>query len=249
VKLPQRLRYGDEATLVEHLDELRSRIILVLATVAGITVVTFIFHEHLVHWLELELPRDRRHLTTFSPTEPFITSLTVSIYAAGLLSLPVILWQLWGFLAPAMGHRAQRAVVGLSAFAGALALAGLAFGYFLVLPAALRFLTNYDSNQYHIQIRASSFFSFASMILLAIVAIFEVPIVMLGLVRVGIITSRQLRRNRRWGYLISAAVALALPGPDPVTTALELFPMWAIYETSIWLTVLLERRIAIPPGE
>jgi sec-independent protein translocase protein TatC len=243
VKLPQRLRYGDEATLVEHLDELRSRIIVCLLTVTGFTVVTFIFHTRLVHWLEIALPPDRRHLVTFSPTEPFVTSLTVSIYAAGLLALPVILWQLWGFLAPAMEHSAQRAVAGLAAFAGALALGGLAFGYFLVLPAALHFLTNYDSKQYDILIRANAYFSFATTVLLAIVVIFEVPIVILGLVRVGVLTSRQLRRNRRWGYLITAVIALALPGPDPVTTALELLPMWAIYEASIWLAVFAERRI------
>ena len=120
MKLPQRLRYGDEATLVEHLDELRSRIIVVLVTLAGFTVLTFVFHSHLIHWLELALPPDRRHLVTFSPTEPFVTSLTVSVYAAILLALPVVLWQLWAFLAPAMEDRAQRSVVGLAAFAGAL---------------------------------------------------------------------------------------------------------------------------------
>jgi sec-independent protein translocase protein TatC len=243
MKLPQRLRYGDEATLVEHLDELRSRIIVVLVTLAGFTVVTFIFHSHLVHWLEIALPPDRRHLVTFSPTEPFITSLTVSIYAALLLALPVVLWQLWAFLAPAMEHRAQRSIAGLAVFAGFLGIAGLAFGYFVVLPAALRFLTNYDTKQYDILIRASAYFSFTTTILIAIVAIFEVPIVILGLVRVGVLTSRQLRRNRRWGYLIVAVFALALPGPDPVTTALELFPMWGIYEASIWLAVFTERRL------
>jgi sec-independent protein translocase protein TatC len=244
VKLPQRLRYGDEATLVEHLDELRSRIIVVLLTLAGLTVLTFVFHSHLIHWLEIALPRDRRHLVTFSPTEPFVTSLTVSVYAAILLALPVLLWQLWAFLAPAMEDRAQRSVVGLAAFAGGLGLAGLAFGYFLVLPAALRFLTNYDSKQFDILIRSSSYFSFATMILIAVVAIFEVPIVVPGLIRVGVLTSRQLRRNRRWGYLIAAVFALALPGPDPVTTAFELIPMWVIYEASIWLAVFTERRSA-----
>jgi sec-independent protein translocase protein TatC len=244
VRLPRRLRYGDEATLVEHLDELRSRIIVILLTLAALTVVCFVFHTTLIHWLELALPPERRRLVTFSPTEPFVTSLTVSVYAAILLAVPVLLWQLWAFLAPAMEERVQRSIVGLAAFAGLLGLAGLAFGYFIVLPAALRFLTNYDSEQFDIQIRASYYISFATMILLAVVAIFEVPIVVIGLVRAGVLTSRTLRKNRRWGYLITAAFALALPGPDPVTTALELIPMWIIYEASIWLAVLTERRIA-----
>ena len=242
MKLPQRLRYGDEATLVEHLDELRSRIIVILVTLVGLTIVTFIFHTHLIHWLELPLPKDKRQLVTFSPAEPFVTSLTVSIYAAIVLAIPVLFWQGWAFLAPAMEERAQRTVMGLAGFAGVLALAGLAFAYYVILPAALHFLTNYDSAQFDSQIRANAYLSFTTMILIAIVAIFEVPIVVLGLVRAGVLTSRQLRRNRRWGYLIVAVLALALPGPDPVTTALELFPMWGIYEASIWLAVFAERR-------
>jgi sec-independent protein translocase protein TatC len=244
VRLPRRLRYGDEATLVEHLDELRTRIIVVLLTLAALTVVCFVFHTNLIHWLELALPPERRHLVTFSPTEPFVTSITVSVYAALLLAVPIILWQLWAFLAPAMEPHVQRSIVGLAAFAGALGLGGLAFGYFVVLPAALHFLTNYDSEQFDIQIRANYYISFATMILLAVVAIFEVPIVVIGLVRAGVLTSRTLRKNRRWGYLITAVIALALPGPDPVTTALELIPMWIIYEASIWLAVLTERRVA-----
>ena len=245
MNLPRRLRYGDVATLVEHLDELRTRIIICLLVLAGFTVVTFIFHARLIHWLEIALPPGRRHLVTFSPTEPFVTSFTVSVYAAALFALPVILWQLWAFLAPAMERGAQRAVAGLAAFAGVLAAAGLAFGYFVVLPAALRFLTSYDTQQFDILIRASTYFSFTTTVLLAIVVIFEVPIVVLGLVRIGLVTSRQLRRNRRWGYVIVAVIALALPGPDPVTTALELFPMWGIYESSIWLAVFAERRSGV----
>jgi sec-independent protein translocase protein TatC len=244
VKLPRRLGYGDEATLVEHLDELRSRIIVVLLSLATLTVVTFIFHERLIHWLKQPLPPKKQEIVTLAPTEPFMTSLMVSIYAALVLCLPILLWQVWAFLAPAMEERSQRSVVWLVGLAGVLALGGLAFGYYVVLPPALHFLTNYDSNQYHILIRARDYFTFTSTVLLACALMFEVPIVVLGLVRLGIVTSRQLRRNRRWGYLITAVIALALPGPDPITTALELLPMWAIYESSIWLAVFYERRTA-----
>jgi sec-independent protein translocase protein TatC len=245
VKLPRRLRYGDEATLVEHLDELRSRIIVSLVALAGCTVVTFVFHSHLIHWLNRELPANHRHPITFAVTEPFVTSLLVSVWAAMILALPIVLWQVWAFLAPAVEERTQRSVAALVAFAAALAASGLAFGYFVVLPRAVHFLTNYDSNLYNIQIRARDYYTFTSTVLLAIVAIFEVPVVVLGLVRVGVLSSRALRRNRRWGYFIVAVIALGLPGPDPVTTLLELLPMWAIYEGSIWLAVLVERRVAL----
>jgi sec-independent protein translocase protein TatC len=156
----------------------------------------------------------------------------------------VLLWQFWAFFAPAFHERSQRAALMMVLLAGALAVCGLAFGYWVVLPKALHFLTNYDDSLYRIQIRARDYFSFASTVLLAIVGIFELPVIVLGLVRMGILTSAQLRRNRRWGYFIVAFIALGLPGPDPVTTALELLPMWAIFEASIWLAVLVERRSA-----
>jgi sec-independent protein translocase protein TatC len=242
--LPRRLRYGEEATLVEHLDELRTRIIVVLVTLAVTTAVTFTFHSHLIRWLERALPPDKRQLVTFSVAEPFVTSFMVSVYAAVVICLPVLLWQIWAFFAPAFQERSQRAALLMVLLAGVLAVGGLAFGYWVVLPKALHFLTNYDDSLYRIQIRARDYFSFATTVLLAIIGIFELPVIVLGLVRMGILTSTQLRRNRRWGYFIVAFIALGLPGPDPVTTALELLPMWAIFEASIWLAVLVERRSA-----
>jgi sec-independent protein translocase protein TatC len=242
VKLPRRLRYGDEATLVEHLDELRSRIIVVMLTVVALAVVTFIFHGYLLDWLNRLLPPEHRKPITISPTEPFVTSLMVSLFAALVLAVPVILWQLWAFLAPAIDVHAQRYVRRMIVFGSALAFAGLAFGYFVVLPAALSFLTTYDSSHYNIQIRARDYYTFTSTVLLAIAVIFEVPIVVLGLVRLGIVTSRQLLRNWRWGLMITAVIALALPGPDPVTTMIELGAMWAIYIGSVFVAVVTERR-------
>ncbi len=242
--MPRRLRYGEEATLVEHLDELRTRIIILLVALALCTVVTFVFHGHLLEWLNRALPASRRRPVTFGVAEPFVTSFIVSLYAAALLTLPVLIWQGWAFFAPAVEEHAQRRLAGMVAFATALGLPGLAFGYFVVLPRAVHFLTNYDSSRYTILIRARDYYSFTTMVLLAVVLIFEVPIVVLGLVRIGALTSTTLRRNRRWGYFIVAVIALGLPGPDPVTTAFELLPMWAIYEGSIWLSVFVERRAA-----
>ena len=244
MRIPRRLGPGEEATLVEHLDELRSRIIVILVALSAATIFTFAFHSHLIHWLNDALPANRRRPVTFAVAEPFVTSLMVSIYAAVVITLPIILWQVWAFFAPAFERKTQRAASALVVLATALAFAGLAFGYFVVLPRALHFLTNYDSDLYKIQIRARDYYSFSSTLLLAVVAIFEVPVAVLGLVKVGVLSSAALRRNRRWGYFIVAVIALGLPGPDPVTTALELLPMWAIYELSIWLAVLVERRSA-----
>jgi len=249
--LPRRLGYGEEATLVEHLEELRRRIFIMIGALVVATIVAFAFHSHLLEWLNRPLPLDRRHPVTFGVAEPFTVSLTVSVYAGFLIALPVILWQVWLFFAPAFDPSIERRVLELVGFATALAVAGLAFGYWILLPRAVHWLTHYDEKQFQILIRAKDYYSFTSTVLLGIVVVFELPMVVLGLVHLGVLSSRSLRRHRRLGYFIVAVVALGLPGPDPVTTTLELLPMWALFEGSIWLAWIVERRAAsrvVAPG-
>src|SRR5947208_13668465 len=100
-RLPRRLEHGQDATLVEHLEELRSRIVVILGALALTTIVAFAFHGHILDWLNHPLPADRRRVVTLGVAEPFTVSVTVSVYAGFLLALPVILWQSWCFLAPA----------------------------------------------------------------------------------------------------------------------------------------------------
>jgi sec-independent protein translocase protein TatC len=242
MKRLRRLGYGEEATLVEHLEELRRRIIIVLCALVVTTAVSFVFHRHILTWLNHALPADKRQPVTFGVAEPFTTALTVSVYAGLLLALPVLLWQLWAFFAPAFDEHHQQTVIVLVACATILGLAGLMFGYFILLPRAVHWLTNFDSHQFRILIRARDYYSFTSTVLLGIVVVFELPMAVLGLVRLGVLSSARLRRNRRLGYFIVAVVALGLPGPDLITTALELLPMWALFEGSIWAAVLVERR-------
>src|SRR5215831_16855303 len=148
--LPRRLRHGEEATLVEHLEELRARLIIVLIAFTVAFAVCYGFHGHLLDWLNRPLPAQYKKPATFSPLEPFTTSLWVSLWAAFLLTLPIIFWQVWAFFAPAFEQRHQRAMAVLVAFSAALALTGVAFGYWVVLPPAIHFLTNYDSSHFTI---------------------------------------------------------------------------------------------------
>jgi len=241
-RLPRRLGYGEEATLVEHLEELRWRIFIILGAVLVTTIVAFAFHTHILDWLNRPLPPDHRKPVTLGVAEPFTVSLTVSVYAGLLLALPVLLWQVWAFFAPAFDVSSERRVLGLVLVATALGLGGLAFGYFILLPRAVHWLTNYDTAQFNNLIQARPYYSFVSTVLLGIVIVFELPMVVLGLVYMGVLSSASLRRHRRMGYFITAVVALGLPGPDPVTTFLELLPMWILFEASIWAAVLVERR-------
>jgi sec-independent protein translocase protein TatC len=241
MRLPRRINHGESADLVDHLGELRGRLVVSLIAVVGGTAVGYAFHHQLIHWLNAPLPNGRQPIT-LGVAEPFTTSLKVSIYAGFALALPVILWQVWSFLAPALDRKTERALGRFVVFATVLFAVGVTFSYKVALPAAVKFLTQYDSSVYDIQVRASSYYSFVLMVLLSVGLVFELPIFILALVRLGVTSSARLRGSRKIGYVAMAALAVALPGVDPVTTAMEMAPLMLLYEGSIWLSVAFERR-------
>lgn len=240
--LPRRLAHGEEATVVEHLGELRSRIVVCLLTIAVTTGVTYAFHRHIITWLARPLPAHNRHFVVFDVSEAFLTAFWVSLWAGLLLALPIVLWQLWGFFAPAFEERTQRKVAIFSACSAVLLVAGVAFGYFVVLKPAVHFLTGYDSHQFHYLARAKSYFSFVTTVMVATAIVFELPVFILALARIGILPAEKLRRNRRLGYVLVTALAVVLPGVDPVTTVLEMAPLMVLFEGSIWLVVFFDKR-------
>jgi sec-independent protein translocase protein TatC len=239
--LPRRLDHGEEATLVEHLDELRSRLIIALAAIIPIFLVTFAFHEQIMEWLTGPLADDKK-LVTLGVTEPFTTSVKVSLIAALALALPILLWQVWAFLAPAVQPHFERIVLVFLVLSTALFITGVIFMYYVVLPRALDFLTSYDAELYDIQIRASYYYTFAAMTLLAGGLAFLMPIFVLALVRLRVLTSDRLRKNRRIAFVALLCFAILLPTVDPVSLAFEVVPLLILFEMSIWLSVLLERR-------
>ncbi|MBA3434719.1 MAG: twin-arginine translocase subunit TatC [Actinobacteria bacterium] len=239
--LPRRLHHAEEATLVEHLEELRGRLIISLFAIVPAFAVAFAFHEDIVRWLTGPLPDDK-NLVTFGVTEPFTTSVKVSIIAAIALVLPVLLWQVWAFFAPAVAPNFERIALFFVIIATALFASGVVFIYYIVLPRALSFLTNYDDELYDIQIRASYYYTFVAMTLLGGGLAFLMPIFVLALVRLRILTSTRLRQNRKIAYVILLVFAALLPTVDPVSLALEIIPLMLLFELSIWASVLMERR-------
>src|ERR671922_198146 len=163
-RLPRRLSYGEEATLVEHLEELRSRLIVCIVALTVAFPVAFVFHDHLIRWLTRLAPEDRE-IITIGVAEPFTTGLKVSF-----------------------------------------------------------------------------FLSFVALMIFATGLVFQLPIFVIALVRLGVLTSAQLRRNRRVGYVVLLGAAILLPTVDPVSLAFETIPLIVLFELSLWLAVLLERR-------
>jgi sec-independent protein translocase protein TatC len=240
--LPRRLRHGEEATLVEHLGELRTRLIIALAALAIGFGVAYAFHGHILHWLNRPLPDNLQKPTTFSPIEPFATSIMVSLWAGLLLALPIVFWQVWAFLAPAFEEHRQRSMAVLVLFATVLGLGGVAFGYWVILTPAIHFLTNYDSSHYTILIRARDYYRFVSFVLLGVAIAFEVPVFVLALVRLRILSAARLRGTWRFGIFLMTVIGVLLPGVDPVSTILSVIPLVALYLLSIGLATFLEPR-------
>jgi sec-independent protein translocase protein TatC len=213
----------------------------VLVALVPAFLLAFAFHEQLIEWLMDPLPDDQR-LVTLGVTEPFTTSVKVSLIAGLALIVPILLWQVWAFLAPAVDPHVQRVVVGFIALATGLFACGVVFMYYVVLPRALGFLTEFDDEIYENQIRASYYLSFVSWTLLAGGLAFLMPIFVLGLVRLRVLTSSQLRGNRSTAFVVLLVFAILLPTVDPVSLAFEVVPLVVLYEVSIWLSVLMERR-------
>jgi sec-independent protein translocase protein TatC len=233
--------HEDRLSLVEHLDELRHRLI-VCAAAFGIALALCFWQNHLL--LEIAsgpLPGNHKQLITFGVTEPFTTTLTVAAYGAIVLSLPVLTYQLYAYVLPAFSDTERRVAVPIMLMAPALFLAGVAFAYFAVMPAAVKFLLNFNNSQFNVQVRARDYYSFFSMTMLAGGVIFQLPLAILAVTRLGIVSVAQLRSNRRYAYLAIAVIAAALPGVDPVSMLIEMIPLLALYELSILLARAFDR--------
>jgi sec-independent protein translocase protein TatC len=175
--------------------------------------------------------------------EPFTTTLTVTLLFALIVSLPVILFELYGFVLPALNPNERRIAVPLLTAIPFLFAIGVVFGYFVVLPAAVRFFQNFNSGEFNVLVQANQYYKFAATVLLAMGLVFQVPVAILAATRIGIVTPQQLRKNRRYAIVACAAVAAFLPG-DAITLILETVPLYVLYEASILLAAIVGRRDA-----
>src|ERR671936_1921356 len=233
--------HEDRLSLVDHLDELRTRIILSLFAF-GVALALCFWQNHLILRIVND-PLNGRKPITLGVAEPFTTTFTLSAYAAILISLPVLLYQIYAFIIPAFTPGERRVAMPLLMMVPFLFIAGVVFGYYVVLPAALKFLLHFNTDQFRVEIRARDYYGFVSMTLIACGILFQIPVGILGLNRLGIVTPRQLRKNRRYAILVIAVIAMLLPGVDPVTMLLLMAPLVVLFEGSILLAALVDRRV------
>jgi sec-independent protein translocase protein TatC len=231
------IEHEDRLSIVEHLDELRTRLVvcaLVFATAFG---VCFWQNDLLLDIANDPLGQGREPIT-LSPAEAFTTTMTVSAYFALLIALPVILYQIYAFVLPAFTPGERKVAFPLLLLIPVLFIAGVTFGYFIVIPAALEFLLDFNADQFQNEIRARDYYSFVALTLISIGAMFQIPVGVLASVRIGLVTPAKLRKNRRYAIVIIAAAAMMLPGVDPVTMLIEMVPLLVLFELSILLASL-----------
>jgi sec-independent protein translocase protein TatC len=183
-----------------------------------------------------------RRPVTLGVGEPFMETLKVSAYAGLLLSLPLILYELYAFILPAFSPREREVAIPAMLGIPFLFVAGVVFGYFTVVPRAIQFLQNFNTDSFDVLIQAQPYYKFVILLLAAMGLLFQIPIAIVAVTRMGIITPRQLSKNRRYAILVIAVIAMVLPGQDPVTMSLLMLPMYVLYEGSILFAWLLDRR-------
>jgi sec-independent protein translocase protein TatC len=246
--LAERNKEADEATwdqkempFTEHLRELRNRLLISLGTVGGIAVLLFWPSQFAIKWM-MKTYFGGIQLHAFGPADVIFTEFKFSVVGGIVFGLPVLLQQLWLFVVPAIHPRTRRMVYAFVAPSLLLALAGLAFAHFVVIPrvvAALLSITNAVATP---TFGVAATLNFVIILLALFAIIFQTPIVLIGLARLGIVNARSLARYRRHAlFAFFVAGGIAAPDGNPLTMALLALPMYALYEASIWMILLLER--------
>ena len=246
---PRRARPDERLHLTEHLDELRRRLIISVAALVIAFAGMYAVHDQLIDLLTRPLPGDVGQLITLSPTEPFFTTLKVTFWAAILVALPVWLYQVYAFVIPAVADQPRRVALAVTSGLAGLFAGGVAFGYFVVLPVALDFLTGFGGDTFNTQLRAGEYFGFATTMLLASGILFEVPVAMAALSRMGVTSARMYRTHWRIAIVVIAAIAAVLPGGDPISMGLLMIPQVVLYGVGIALSAKFGQAAALARQE
>lgn len=229
----------------EHLRELRNRLLISLATVGGIAVLLFWPSQFVIQWMMREyFPGLQLH--AFGPADVIFTEFKFSIVGAIVIGLPILLQQLWLFVVPAIAPRARRMVYSFIVPSMLLAAAGLAFAHFIVIPRVVAALVHITDAVATPTFGVASTLNFVIVLLALFALVFQTPVVLVGMARLGIVNAAGLmhyRRHALFGFFIAGGIAA--PDGNPLTMALLALPMYGLYELSIWVILPLERRWSV----
>lgn len=226
-------------SLIAHLTELRSRLIKSLVAVALGSCVGYCFIDEIMHYLTLPAGK----LYYMQPSEAFFTYLKVSIVAGFLIALPVVSYQVWRFFLPALTSRERAVVAIVVPTSVVLFFSGLAFSFFLVLPAGLRFFMGFGNEELQALFSVNKYFEFVIMFILPFGFIFELPLIMTILGKMGILTSKFLGRYQRIVFFLSFVLgAIITPTPDVFTQSMIALPIFVLYEVGYLIVRCVLRK-------
>jgi sec-independent protein translocase protein TatC len=239
----------DRLSLWGHLDELRKRLFVCLIAVTLGVILAALFNSFMFEALLFPirqvpgLPQSAQSITTFSPAEPFMVSLKVWVVGGLIVASPILIWELWAFLAPAFTANEKKYFYPIVFASSALFLAGCALAYFVVLPKGLAFLLTFSAGFFNVQLRAQDYFMFMALFILAFGVVFELPVVLVLLAKVGVIDDKWLRKNRRWAVIAMAfAAAFITPSQDAFSMLAMFLPLYVLYEVSIVLARIVQPK-------
>jgi sec-independent protein translocase protein TatC len=239
------ISHEDRLSVVDHLDELRSRLVISVAAFVVAWALTTWQNDLVLEIMNAPLPNGPHghqiEPLTLGPAEAFTTTLMNAAYFALILAAPVILYELYAFILPAFSPSERRVATPLLILVPILFIAGVVFCYFVVLRPALNFLLNFNADEFNTQVRAKDYYSFVSLLMIAMGLGFQIPVGILAACKLGLTSAAKLRRNRRYAIVVIVILASLLPTLEPVTLLLESLPFYLLYELSIVLAARFGR--------
>ena len=232
--------FTEKIPITHHLIELKNRLVQVALVVSMFFGVCFYFIDFLLLWLEDPLPKKYAELTFITPTEPFFTAMKVSFMGSMFISMPWILYHIWEFIAPGLKVKEKKVTALFVAFGTLFFLFGGLFCYFLVVPLGLKFLLNYGTTWWKMQVTIGFYFSFVVKMILAFAFAFQTPLIMVLLTKFGVINTIKMKLYRKWAFLGTFGLAAVLTPPDIITQVLLAFPLYGLYEFGIVVSRFFE---------
>lgn len=225
--------------IVEHLDELRKRLIIIIGIFIATFIAAFVFVQDIYDWLTRDLNME---LAVLGPLDIILIYFSIAAVAALALTVPIIIFQLWLFVKPGLTEEEQRASVLYIPASFILFIGGLAFGYFIVLPIVLEFLLNLGEGTFATMFTADRYFQFVLRMTVPFSVLFEMPLVVMFLTSIGAITPQGMHKNRKYAYFAIVIVSVLVSPPDFLSDILVIIPLIFLYEISISLSKIVYRK-------
>lgn len=239
-------------TFLDHLEELRRRILVAFLSLAAASAVGYIYAWPILDILKKPAVTQGINIDLYYMTvlEPFMLKFKIALYAGLMISLPVIIYEILAFIAPALKKRERRLMFSSLFFITFFFAVGIVFCYYFIMPTGIKWLINQSSGRIAPILSAGSYASLAAMLLIALGIVFETPLVVFLVVRMGIVDAKTLHKNWRWAVIATTAfAALTTPDWNPITMIMVAVPMFALYEGSVVLASLKRKKARVSKGD